>query len=176
MTVLDTNEKPTRPPPRKFKLTAKPATTPSLVTPATTTTSTSSSTPTTTSTTSTITTVVKPKWKTLDKKAKKTKLQPWKKNKKLNQQQKKTLKRSKTSVRDKPKPKATDDLKSNALKNTNSPKNRTILHERNSFKWKKSQKHEFTNKTQTDLNVRTNRTMQNTLKVKRKQSKNAKAL
>ncbi|KAI4791899.1 hypothetical protein KUCAC02_033732 [Chaenocephalus aceratus] len=109
LTVLDTNEKPTRPPPRKFKLTAKPTTTPSL-----------------------------------------------------------------TSARDKQKPGATDDFKSCALKNTNGPKNRTTLHEKNRFQWKKSQK--CTNKTQTDLNVRTNRTMQNTLKVKRKQAKNAKAL
>ncbi|KAK5886908.1 hypothetical protein CesoFtcFv8_017893 [Champsocephalus esox] len=156
LTVLDTNEKPTRPPPRKFKLTTKPRTTPSLVTPATTTTSTTSTTSTTTK-----------------------KLQPWKKHKKLNQQQQKKKKktpkkRSKTSARDKQKPGATDDFKSCALKNTNSSKNRTTLHEKNRYKWKKSQK--CTNKTQTDLNVRTNRTMQNTLKVNRKQAKNAKAL
>lgn len=215
MTVLDTNEKPTRPPPRKFKLTTKPAVTGSHVKPTTTAASLTTITTTTKTTTKTTTSAaVKPKWKSLDKKARKTnKLTPWKKKKVLNKQPANAQKKNNTlrqkskeqskkttvvkPVRDKVKPKIKPtvdaDLKSNALKNSNSPKDNTIQrskvpprkaaqkpieHEKNSIKLKESAKqyHTFMNKTKTNLNVKTNRTMQNKLQVKRKQAKKAKAL
>lgn len=75
MTVLDTSEKPTRPPPRKFKLTPKPPVTSSQLKP----TATAANVTTTTST-------VKAKQKSLDRKAKKkNKKKPWKKNKVLTE-------------------------------------------------------------------------------------------
>ncbi|KAM9341572.1 HHIP-like protein 2 [Symphorus nematophorus] len=130
LTVLDTNEKPTRPPPRKLKPTAKPLTTSSQIKP--TTTAVSEMPPTTTTTSA----AIKPKWKTLDKGArKKNKLKPWKKNKVLNKQaanseMKNTLRQKskeqsrKTPVAKPVKPKtnqtATADLKSNALQTPNS--------------------------------------------------------
>ncbi|XP_037602738.1 HHIP-like protein 2 [Sebastes umbrosus] len=208
LTVLDTNEKPTRPPPRKFKLTTKPAVTGSHVT----TTTTAASVTTTTTTTRT---AVKPKWKSLDKKAMKTnKLKPWKKNKVLNKQSSKVQTIKKNTLRQKPKEQSkkttvmkpvTDKvkpntkqtvkagLKSNALKKNNSlkdgknhtrkvPLRKTALQpigqERNSIKLKEPAKQyqAFMNKTKTNWNVKTNRTMQTKFQVKRKQAKKAKAL
>ncbi|XP_031166166.1 HHIP-like protein 2 [Sander lucioperca] len=169
-TVLDTNEKPTRPPPRKFKLTTKPTTTAASAT------------------TTTTSAAVKPKWKSLDKKARKTNtLQPWKKNKVPNKQpakaqtKKNTLRQkskaqSKKTTAKKPfkgkvKPKtnqtSTADFKSNTLKKPNSLKDNTIHtrkipprkaaqkpigHKKNSIKLKESAKqyHAFMNKTQTN--------------------------
>lgn len=207
MTVLETNEKPTRPPPRKFKLTTKPPVTSSRVKPTTSAAHVAAAT--------TTSAAVKPKWKTSDGKArKKNKLKPWKKNKGLNkpaangQMKKNSLRRKskeqskKTTeikpVSDKVKPKknqtATAGLKTNALQTPNSLKDNTIHtrkipprkdaqkpvgHEKNSIKLKQSAKeqHAFVNKTKTNLNVKTNRTMQNKLnKVKRNQAKHAKAL
>ncbi|XP_078031487.1 HHIP-like protein 2 [Epinephelus lanceolatus] len=203
LTVLDTNEKPTRPPPRKFKLTTKPTLTRSHDKPTTT----AASETTTTMATSTRA-AVKPKWKSPDKKAKKTnKLKPWKKKKVLKKQptnaqtKKNSLKQKpkeqskKTTVtkpvRDKVKPKIKQtesaDLKSNALK-SNSLKDNTvdkrkaalkpIGHQKNSTNFKESAKQNlnFMNKTKTNMNVKTNRTMQNKLQVKRKQTKNTRAL
>lgn len=168
--MLDTNEKPTRPPPRKFKLTTKPTTTAASAT------------------TTTTSAAVKPKWKSLDKKARKTNtLQPWKKNKVPNKQpakaqtKKNTLRQkskaqSKKTTAKKPfkgkvKPKtnqtSTADFKSNTLKKPNSLKDNTIHtrkipprkaaqkpigHKKNSIKLKESAKqyHAFMNKTQTN--------------------------
>lgn len=77
MTVLDTSEKPTRPPPRKFKLTPKPPVTSSQVKPTATAANVTTTTTTTTST-------VKAKQKSIDRKArKKNKKKPWKQKKKL---------------------------------------------------------------------------------------------
>lgn len=78
MTVLDTSEKPTRPPPRKFKLTPKPPVTSSQVKP------TATAANVTTTTTTTTTSTVKAKQKSIDRKArKKNKKKPWKQKKKL---------------------------------------------------------------------------------------------
>lgn len=192
MTVLDTNEKPTRPPPRKFKLTTKPPVTSSQVKPKT-----------TASSVATTSAAVRLKWKSTDKKArKKNKLKPRRKNKVLNKQaanaqmKKNTLRRKskKTTVvkpvSDKVKSNqtATADLKSNALQTPNSLKDNTIHtrkvpprkgaqtqtgHEKNSIKLQESA---FMNKTNTNWNVKTKRTMQIKLQVKSKQAKHAKAL
>ncbi|KAK5857911.1 hypothetical protein PBY51_011120 [Eleginops maclovinus] len=81
----------------------------------------------------------------------------------LKKKKKKTLKQKpKTTASDKLKPKPTNDLKSNALTNINILKNRTILHEENSVKRKKSaeQNHAFMNQTETDSSVKANRTLQ----------------
>ncbi|XP_053192232.1 HHIP-like protein 2 [Scomber japonicus] len=75
LTVLDTNEKPTRPPPRKFKLTTKPPVTSSQVK------------TTTAASTTMMSTALKLKWKSFDKKVrKKNKLKPLKKSKVLHEQ------------------------------------------------------------------------------------------
>lgn len=122
------NEKPTRPPPRKFKLPTKPPVTSSQM--ELTSTQTTAAT-TTTTTTTTTTATVKPKWKSLDKNIKKTnKLKPWKKKKVLNKpaskpQMKNSLKKDQSkktpvvkSVKDKPKKNqtSTSDFKWNTLK------------------------------------------------------------
>lgn len=188
MTVLDTNEKPTRPPPRKFKLTTKPPATSSLVKPTRAAASVTTSPP------------AKQKWKSLDKKAKKkNKLKPWRKKKVLNKQaanaqMKKNALRQKSRgqskkaavvkpVSDKVKPKtnhtATADLKSNTLQTPSSLTDSTV-HTRKTPQRKSAQKqtrqnsiklkafHAFTNTTKANLNVKTNRTMQNKLQVKGK--------
>ncbi|KAI3367423.1 hypothetical protein L3Q82_026282 [Scortum barcoo] len=201
VTVLDTNEKPTRPPPRKFKLPTKPPVTSSRVKPTTTTAS-------TTTTMMTMTSAVKPKWKSSDKTAKKNKLKPGRQNKMLNKQaangqiKKKTLreKSKKTtvvkSVGDKVKAKtnqtARADLKSNALQTPDGLRNNTVhtrkvppkrqqmktKHDKNNIKLKESVKEHraVMNDTKTNWNVKSNRTMQNRLQVKSKQAKHAKAL
>ncbi|XP_068436656.1 HHIP-like protein 2 [Clinocottus analis] len=191
LTLLDTNEKPTRPPPRKFKLTPKPTVTRSNVTPTTT----------AAAAEATTSAAVKPRWKSLDKKARqRNKLKLWKKKKALNKQPakaqtKKSIMRQKTkgqskktaamtTVRDRVNPTtnrtAKAVLKSNALKKYNSLKHSTIHmrtvpprnaaqtpvgQKKNSIKLKESAKQHqsFMNKTKTNLNMRTNRTMQNKL-------------
>uniref|UniRef100_UPI0037E80157 HHIP-like protein 2 n=1 Tax=Semicossyphus pulcher TaxID=241346 RepID=UPI0037E80157 len=191
LTVLDTNEKPTRPPPRKFKLPTKPPVTSNQI----------KATTTAASVTTTTCTTVKPKWKTLDKKARqKNKVKPWKKKKVLNKQaanpqvKKNTLKKEhlkKTPVvkpvRDKVKPRtnqtATADFKSNALQTPNTMKGKKVntpkppprkgaqkpnKQEKNSIKVKESPRGytAFMNNTKTNFNVKTNRTMQNKLQGK----------
>ncbi|XP_074548321.1 HHIP-like protein 2 [Halichoeres trimaculatus] len=137
LTVLDMNEKPTRPPLRKFKLPTKPPATSSQIKSTTTQTTTAMTTTTVATTTAatptTTSTTVKPKWKSLDKNAKKTnKLKPWKKKKKkvlnkpaANPQMKISMKKDQSkktpvvkSVRNKPKNNqtSTPDFKSNTLK------------------------------------------------------------
>uniref|UniRef100_A0A4W6DKM2 HHIP like 2 n=1 Tax=Lates calcarifer TaxID=8187 RepID=A0A4W6DKM2_LATCA len=208
MTVLDINEKPTRPPPRKLKLTTKPLVTSSQVKPTTT----AASTMTTTTATLTTKSTGALKWKSPDKKAKKkNKLKPWGKNKMLNKQevkkknalQQKSREESKKIAvikpdKDKVKPKtnqtATDNLKTNTLKTSNSLKDnafntkkktaerkgtqKQIRLEKNSIKMKESaaEYHAFMNKTKTNLNVKSNRTMRNQLQVKNKQARVSKAL
>uniref|UniRef100_A0A8C2ZY13 HHIP like 2 n=1 Tax=Cyclopterus lumpus TaxID=8103 RepID=A0A8C2ZY13_CYCLU len=112
VTLLDTNEKPTRPPPRKFKLPTKPTVTRSNVTP-------------TTAAASEATTgaAVKPKWKSLDKKARKVnKLQLWKKKKVLKKKQQLAKARTKKkAVRQKSK-KTTAVMKSKNQRVTELPK------------------------------------------------------
>ncbi|XP_070776863.1 HHIP-like protein 2 [Enoplosus armatus] len=172
LTVLDTNEKPTRPPPRKFKFTTKPPATSSQVRPTT-----SAASVTTTTTIAAVT----PIRKSYDKRQrKKNKLKPWRKNKVLNKQtanaqikntlrQKSKEQSKKTTVTkpvgDKVKPKtnqtATADLRSNALQTPNSLKDDTvhtrkqIRHEKNSINLA------LVNKTKTSLNVKRNKTKQN---------------
>ncbi|XP_034530247.1 HHIP-like protein 2 isoform X2 [Notolabrus celidotus] len=182
LTVLDTNEKPTRPPPRKFKLPTKPPVTSSQIKPTT---------PQTTVATTTNTTM-KPKWKSLDKNARrKNKLKPWKKKKVLNkpaanpQMKKNALKKGQSKkptvvkpVRDKVKQKnnqtSTDDFKSNTLKTPDKIQSRQVpqrkvapktnKQEKNSIKFKEY--NTFLNKTKTHLNVKMNRTLQNKLQGK----------
>ncbi|XP_040916874.1 HHIP-like protein 2 [Toxotes jaculatrix] len=201
LTVLDTNEKPTRPPPRKIKLATKPPATRSQVK------------PTTTAATVTTTGAAVLKWKSTDKKAKKkNQLKPWKKNKQeANTQMKKNALRQKSrehsvkptvikpvSNKGQVKPKtnqtATDYSKSNATKASNGLNDNTIRTkkkvpqrkgaqkqirlEKNSIKMKESaaEHQAFMNKTKTNLNVKSNRTMRSQLQVKSKQARNAKAL
>uniref|UniRef100_A0A8P4K1M9 HHIP-like 2 n=1 Tax=Dicentrarchus labrax TaxID=13489 RepID=A0A8P4K1M9_DICLA len=177
LTVLDTNEKPTRPPPRKFKLATKPPVT-------------SRPTTTTAASVTTAATSAAVKRITVDKKAReKNTLKPWKKNKVLNKQaanaqMRKTLRQKskeqskKATVRDKIKPIKTNqtasaELKSNALQTTNSLKDNTVhtrkipqrksaRKQRNRIK-SKEEYNAFVNETQTNLNVKTNK-----LKVKNK--------
>lgn len=228
VTVLDMNQKPTRPPPRKFKLTTKPPVTSSNVKPTTTTASVSTTTSTTATssrveplttaasvTTTASNTVVKLKWKSFDKKDRKeNKLKPWRKKKKLNKQAANTQKKKQKSKEQKENSKktaavqpvsakvkpmktnetATADIQSNTLQTPKSlrdphkvltkktPQRKAAQKQtvpgKNSIKVKESAKeyHAFVNKTVTNLNVETNRTMQNKLQVKRKRAKNAKAL
>ncbi|GAA6224899.1 HHIP-like protein 2 [Lates japonicus] len=208
LTVLDINEKPTRPPRRKLKLTTKPLLTSSRVKPTTT----AASMMTTTTATLTTKSTGALKWKTPDKKAKKkNKLKPWGKNKMLNKQevkkknalQQKSREESKKITvikpdKDKVKPKtnqtATGNLKTNTLKTSNSLKDnafntkkktperkgaqKQVRLEKNSIKMKESaaEYHVFMNKTKTNLNVKSNRTMRNQLQVKNKQARVSKAL
>lgn len=222
------NQKPTRPPPRKFKLTTKPPVTSSNVKPTTTTASVSTTTSTTATssrvepsttaasvTTTASNTVVKLKWKSFDKKDRKeNKLKPWRKKKKLNKQAANTQKKKQKSKEQKENSKktaevrpvsakvklmktnetATADIQSNTLQTPKSLRDphkvltkktpqrkgaqKQTVPGKNSIKVKESAKeyHAFVNKTVTNLNVETNRTMQNKLQVKRKRAKNAKAL
>nr|XP_046269805.1 HHIP-like protein 2 [Scatophagus argus] len=177
LTVLDTHEKPTRPPQRKFKLTTKPPATSSRVKP--------------TTAAASVSAVAKVKWR---RREKKTKLKPQKKNKTQTdaQMKKKSLRRKskeqskKTTlvkpVSDRAKPKtnqtSTADLKSNVLQTANSLKDNTVHtgktqqrqtgHEENSIKLKEHDA--LMNKT------KTNRAMPNKLQPKSKRAKHAKAL
>ncbi|XP_045918169.1 HHIP-like protein 2 [Micropterus dolomieu] len=187
LTVLDTNEKPTRPPPRKFKLTTKPPVTSSQVKP---TTSAASG-------TKTMSAAVKPKWKSDKKARKENKLKPWRKNKVLTKQaandqmkkntltQKSKEQSKKTTVKIKPvgdkvKPKTNQTalqppkiLKDNKIHTKKIPPKKgtqhQIRHEKNSIKLKQSAKeyHAFMNKTKTNLNAKINRTMQNRPKARK---------
>lgn len=170
-TVLDTDEKPTRPSLRKLKLTTKPLVMSSRAKPTTTT---------------------KAKKKSLDKKARtKNKLKQWKKYKGLFEAQikKNTLRQNskkqskmptvEKSVSNKAKQKtnstAVADLKSKALQTPSSlndntwkipPKKdarRQTRHKKNSKKLKKSAKEyqAFMNEMKTSLNLKLDRTMQN---------------
>ncbi|XP_041828581.1 HHIP-like protein 2 [Melanotaenia boesemani] len=86
LTVLNTNEKPTRPPPRKFKLTTKPPTTRSQVKPTVAATS-----------VTTVAAAAKLKTKPQSKDAKKkNKPTPWKKNKVLNKKDDKKVHKEQT--------------------------------------------------------------------------------
>lgn len=113
VTVLDTNEKPTRPPPRKFTLNPKPPVTNSQVT------STTAAASVTMTTRTMMTGAVKTERKSLGKKArknkeerrKKKKMKPWKKNK---------ARKSKLSDKAKSSQHAVSDLKSQALQTPNS--------------------------------------------------------
>lgn len=144
MTVLDTNEKPTRPPPRKFKFSTKPRVASSQIKPTTTT---SAASVTTTRMMVRTSTTVKPKWESpVNKTRKKNKLKPWGKNKvqkkqETNAQAKKIALKSKTQlkkasgikpVNSKTKLKAktnqtaSADLKTDVLKISNSLKDNTV--------------------------------------------------
>ncbi|CAJ1074588.1 HHIP-like protein 2 isoform X1 [Xyrichtys novacula] len=183
LTVLDTNEKPTRPPPRKFKLPTKPPVTRNQI----------RSTATPTSFATTTSTSVKPKWKSLDKK---NKLKPQKKKKVPNKPaaKKNNLKKDqfkKTSVvkaaKDKVKPRnnqtSTADFKSNTLKTPKNPKKGKIQSQKvpqgkgaqrpnkpakNSIKVKEPPRvyNTFLNETETNFDVTGNQTMQNKLQGK----------
>ncbi|XP_060938166.1 HHIP-like protein 2 [Limanda limanda] len=174
LTVLETNEKPTRPPPKKMKLITKPPPTSRRVK------STTSATEVTTSATegtTSATDTVALKWKSPEKKAKeKNTLKPWRKSKitnnrestaqkkKIAQRQKSREQSKKTTVvkpvgeKDKVKPKAkqtaTDNSKTNSLKASKRLKVSTI-----------QSKKKIMNKT--NSNVKGNRTMRNPLQVKR---------
>ncbi|XP_069016827.1 HHIP-like protein 2 [Embiotoca jacksoni] len=178
LTVLDTNEKPTRPPPRKFKLTTKPPVTSSHIEP---------------TTTRTMTPGATVKLKSPAKEAKKkNKLKPWKKDKMLNKQQaKKNTLRQKTKKQSK-KPAATKPvvvrnkikLKKNlnatesldALKSSNGLRDNKIHTKRKIPLRNAAQKQtglkikepatQFMNDTKTHLNVKNNQTTRNQLKVK----------
>ncbi|XP_039897434.1 HHIP-like protein 2 [Simochromis diagramma] len=187
LTVLGTNEKPTRPPPRKFKLPTKPPVRSSQIKPTM-----------TAAGNSTTGTAVKVKPKSSDKDTKKKNmLKPWKKDKMLNkkkastQAKKNTLKqkskKTTVSVKDKVKPKtnqtATETLNTsnahNGLKDNKIHTKRKI-HQRKAaqkqsgpkMKIKESTKEylAFVNKTKTNFNVRSNRTLTRQLKVKSKQT------
>lgn len=194
MTVLGTNEKPTRPPPRKFKFTTKPRVASSQIKPTT-----------TAASVTTKSTAVKQKWELPANKTKKEKnLKPWGKNKVLNKQEtntqmkKNTLKqKSKTQLKktkvikpvngkDKLKPKTnqTAAADAKALKTSNSLKDNTahtkkkippkkgaqkqINLQKNGIKVKELAKENlgFMNKTKT--NLKANTTMTNKLQVKNK--------
>lgn len=213
-TVLDTKEKPTRPPPRKLKLTTKPPATSQVK--STTTASTSmlstmgtTGTTSTTSTTGTMSTstmrkTMKPKWKSTDKKLKKTKkLGPRIRNKAPNKQaasmhMKNTTLRQKstTQSRNPMKNPSSDKVKVKAKTTVKADKNQTAIamvkktplkmsnnlkdnrihtkkkippqkgvqqprHEKNRIKTKPLVKENeaLRNKTKTNLNVKSNRTM-----------------
>lgn len=187
MTVLGTNEKPTRPPPRKFKLPTKPPVRSSQIKPTM-----------TAAGNSTTGTAVKVKPKSSDKDTKKKNmLKPWKKDKMLNkkkastQAKKNTLKqkskKTTVSVKDKLKPKtnqtATETL--NTSNAHNGLKDNKIHTKRKIHQRKAAQKQSrpkmtikestkeypaFVNKTKTNFNVRSNRTLTRQLKVKSKQT------
>ncbi|XP_060919424.1 HHIP-like protein 2 [Labrus mixtus] len=189
LTVLDTDEKPTRPPPRTFKLPTKPPVTRSQMK------STTTAASVTTATTTTTSTTLKPKWKSVDKKARReNKLKPWKRKKVAAKPQ--TKKNSlgkaqpkKTAVvkpaRDKPKPKnnqtSTADFKSNALQTPDvlkENKGRKVPPRRGAQKPNRQDKNSITlrdpprvfnavlNTTKSEGGVKTNRTMQNKLQGK----------
>ncbi|XP_071765683.2 HHIP-like protein 2 [Centroberyx gerrardi] len=207
LTVLDTDDKPTRPPPRKFKFTTKPP-----LTSQTTHTSTTAS-----ATTSTSATVM-PKWKSNDRKVfNKNKLSTLKKNKKVlskqatkkktTLEQKSNVQSKKTAVKKPNKDKAKAPQKKNTLKNGN---NQTAIaklkktlkppnslkdnkvhrkkkiplkkqrngHKKNSIKTKVSarESNAFANRTDTNLNVKGKKIMQNKVQVKSKKSRDAEVL
>ncbi|XP_068608247.1 HHIP-like protein 2 [Brachionichthys hirsutus] len=184
LTLLDTSEKPTRPPPRKFKLTPKP--------------------PTSATSTTTRTPGVEAKWKSLDQKVKKNnELKPWKsktvltnaqmKKNALKQTSKKKLKKNNVvkPIVDKSKPK-TNQTAAGVLQNngrqrpTKSPKGnptrskktpqrkgattKTKL-EKNRLKTKEPAREAF---LKSHLNVKINRTMPNKVK-QNKQAKHVKS-
>lgn len=92
-TVLQTNEKPTRPPPRKYNLTTKPPATSSQRRPTT-----------ATASVSTVATAAKPKAKRPPAKATKTnKAKSWNKSKKLNKKDKKVEPKNTLSKKAQPK-------------------------------------------------------------------------
>ncbi|CAI5695719.1 unnamed protein product [Oreochromis niloticus] len=185
LTVLGTNEKPTRPPPRKFKLPTKPPVRSSQIKPTT-----------TAAGNSTTGAAVKVKPKSSDKDTKKKNMvKPWKKDKMLNkkkastQAKKNTLKQKskKTTVKDKVKPKtnqtATETLNTsnahNGLKDNKIHTKRKIPQRKAAqkqsgpkMKIKESTKENpaFVNKTKANFNVRSNRTLTRQLKVKSKQT------
>lgn len=202
MTVLETNEKPTRPPPRKFKLTTKPPVTRSQIK------------PTTADSGRTTSTALKLNWKSLDKKArKKNKLKQQKENKVLNKQEanvqmknntlrQKSKEQSKKTaainpVRDKVKLNSnhtgTDHFRGNVLEAPNNLKDRTVhtkkktsprkgaqkqlKREKNSVKWKEpaNDNRAFMNKTKTH-SKKSSRTMRNQPQVKSNPASTAKAL
>ncbi|XP_017267727.1 HHIP-like protein 2 isoform X1 [Kryptolebias marmoratus] len=175
-TVLNTNEKPTRPPPRKYNLTTKPPVTSSQRRP--------------TASAASVTTVAsaaKPKAKPPSAKAtKKNKAKPWKKRKKLNEKDKKAqTKKNTISKETKAQPKKPAGMKPVKLKgkpktnqtfteNFNSKKSSNSLrekihsrrknHQRNGaqketgLKMKVSEKEHlaFPNKTKSSVKTKTN--------------------
>ncbi|XP_070834694.1 HHIP-like protein 2 [Chaetodon trifascialis] len=180
LTVLVLNEKPTRPPARKFKLATKPPATSSLVK------------PTTAAASVTTSPAVKQKWKSLDKKGKKqNKLKPWRKNKALTKQaanaqtkknalRKKSKEQSKKTTVVKPKtnptaaksntPQTPGSLKDNHTRKVPQRKGAQKKTRQNSIKLREAAKelHAFMNKTKASLNVKANRTMRNKLQAKGK--------
>lgn len=204
MTVLGTNEKPTRPPPRKLKLTTKPRPTASQIKPTA-----------TAANVATTSTAVKPKWKSPVERARKEhNLKPLVKNKVLNKQEtnkqiKKTALKQRSKIqskkitavnpvggKDEVKPKtnqtATADLKTNTLKSRSNLKDTTLHVKKKSLPRKGTQKHmgleknsikmeqpaeehvSFMNITKT--NMKANRTRQHKVQVRNKQAAGVKAL
>ncbi|XP_008296509.1 HHIP-like protein 2 [Stegastes partitus] len=198
LTVLDTKAKPTRPPPRKFKLTTKPPVTSNQVKP-----------PATTTTGAKMTTASNVvKLKLADKEASgKNKLKPQKKNKMLNKQEatkqmkskaprpkpdkppKKTAGKKPVVVKGKMKPKTNQTENLGDVRTSNSLKDNKIHTKRKSpprkaalkqtglkVKIKAKEQPGLVNKTMINLNVKSNRTTRPQLKIKSRQTRDVKAL
>lgn len=181
MTVLSTNEKPTRPPPRKFKLPSKPPVRSGQVKPA--------------AGNKTTGTAVKVKPKSSDKETgKQNTLKPWKKDKMLNKKkagtkvEKNTLKqnagKTSVSVQDKAKPK-TNQTATDTLNTSNSLKDNKIHTKRKIPQRKAAQKQSepkmnikesakkfpaFVKQSKKNFTVKSNRTVTTQLKAKSKKT------
>ncbi|XP_047466390.1 HHIP-like protein 2 [Mugil cephalus] len=177
LTVLDTNEKPTRPPPRKFKLTTRPPVTSSRA---------KATTPASSGTTVKLESSYKEarkKLKKLKQQKKKTKMQ--KKPKADAQMKKKNAltkkqqsKKTPVSVRNQVKPTTNQTESLNSLKSLKDNKihaerRRKAAQKINALKMKESVKEyvSFVNKTKTTLNVKSNTTMRSQLKLEKKEAR-----